>query len=54
MQQQVHLQLQQEIEKNNVQGNNPSTNSYNGIDKEETTETPQENKVIHNDETPEE
>ena len=44
----------QEIEKNNVQGNNPSTNSYNGIDNEETTETPQENKVIHNDETPEE
>lgn len=44
----------QEIEKNNVQGNNPSTNSYNGIDNEETTETSQENKVIHNDETPEE
>lgn len=44
----------EEIEKNNVQGNNPSTNSYNGIDNEETTETPQENKVIHNDETPEE
>lgn len=44
----------QEIEKNNVQGNNPSTNSYNGIDNEETTEIPQENKVIHNDETPEE